>query len=285
MKQDNRTLNFHLYRFHLLPLSSDESQVNLFPEEKLTKAELKKNKNRFFREVLDNLESKSSDKYPIALHDNEDEYYVFKIANKKSTELIKDFKAKIYPTEPYTYVIINSNKDVQKIAISDSKDAFSSPSVVKKIFKEIFQRRLKKYHLNIEIKTMFDPRDFWEIIKNHQHEITHLDFLFVKPNLARIHSTLKQSIKDLTDDVNSHETHLSVKAPTNGILENINKKNDTIKGLADYSSKGGGNIKLKVKGIRKKYNTNDNPIIEQIDEISIEGSSEQIIKVYKSIVD
>jgi hypothetical protein len=30
---------------------------------------------------------------------------------------------------------------------------------------------------------------------------------------------------------------------------------------------------------------NDNPIIEQIEEISIEGSSEQVIKIYKSIVD
>src|SRR5690554_7399197 len=140
MMQDKKIITFHLLRFHLLPISSDEGQLNMFPEKVLSKSELIKRKNEFFREVLNEVGERVSDKFPIALHVKEDGYYVFKIANKKSVELYEDFKAVKYPTSPFAYIVINTDEEVQKIAISDNTSAFSSPSVVKNIIKKIFQR-------------------------------------------------------------------------------------------------------------------------------------------------
>src|SRR5699024_5575866 len=164
---------------------------------------------------------------------------------------------------------------VQKIAISDNKDAFSNQDVVKNILLKILRRDLNRYGLNIEIEALFDTISFWRYVAKHKDQITYINFRYIKPNLANISSSL-------TEDFNINESNISVKAPKNGTLENIDKDNKNINGLVKYTSEGAGTIKLKAKGVRKVMNTKENPTITTVEDIQIEGAPEQVIKIYKS---
>lgn len=282
---EKRLINFRLYRYHLLPLSTDESQTSMFPTKKMKTSEVKEKKNIFFNTVLSSLVESKNNSNPIRLHFQEDEYFVFKIAQKKTARITKDFKNETVSNEPYSYIIINNDNKVQKIAISENGEAFSNTDVIKNILSKVFKKELEQYQLNIAIEPLFDSKNFWEYVDKYKDELTYINFQYIKPNLASISKSLPADFKKFAENVNSHESHLTIKAPDKGVLENINKKNPIVNGLVEYSSDGGGNIKLKVKKVRKHLNTTDKPVIQQIDELEIEGAAEQVIKLYKTIVE
>ena len=131
----SKQITFYLFRYHLLPLSSNDTQLQLFPEIKISADEIKKNKNLYFSDVLKKLDSSSNNTNPLKLYDKDDEYYLFKIANKRTTKLTKNFSSQYIDNEPYVYVIINNDPLEQKIAISDNIEAFSSYITVQNILK------------------------------------------------------------------------------------------------------------------------------------------------------
>ena len=139
---ETRIVNFYVYRYHLLPIKTNGIQYNLFGDNYLTTDQIREKKNEFFKLMIEDVLSKNNSHYPIQLTIQEGDYYMFKIAQKKITKITKDFKNIQIENEPYVHVIINNNPEVQKIAISDNLDAFSSQEVVKNILKKIFQKRL-----------------------------------------------------------------------------------------------------------------------------------------------
>lgn len=281
---ENKLINFHIYRYHLLPLDSKSKQIELFENKSLSYEEIKAKKNEFFGKTLDNLTSSKNSSYPLKLEHSQNGFYLFKIAQKKTTTITQNFENLVVDNEPYVYVVINNDPTVQKVAISDNIDAFSNPAVVKNILKKVFRSELLNAGLNIEIEQLFDSVNFWEFISKHKKEITYINFQFIKPNLANISKSLPEVFKNFADNVNSHESQISIKAPEKGTLDNIDKSNKNIEGLVDYTSNGAGSIKLKVKNVRKQLNTKENPVILQIRELDIEGPAEQVIKLYQTIV-
>ncbi|WP_417266083.1 hypothetical protein [Brumimicrobium sp.] len=284
MSKDKNILNFHIYRYHLLPISQDSVQTSLFPKQTFTQKEIIERKNEFFKISLVNISENKKIRTPMIIHWQDEDYFVLKVANKKVTTIYKDFKPSDHPTEPFVYVLINNDPKVQKIGISENIQAFSNPMVVKNVLSKVFNKELEDLGLSITIKNLFDKQDFWKIIENNSNKITYIDFQFVRPNLAKISKSLNEVFRNFSKDLNSHESHLSVKSPTNGVLENLDKDNDTLKGLTEYSSNGGGNVKIKVKGIRKLINTNEKPVTVEVDEVNIEGVADQILPVIKSII-
>jgi hypothetical protein len=282
---ENKLITFNTYRYHLLPLDKIDKQIDLFPNKTYTHEELKANKNNFFKALLDNLANLKEEIHPLKLENNEGSHYLFKIAQKKSAVITKNFKKETVNTEPYAYIIFNNDDAVQKIAISDNDEAFSNPEVVKNILQKIFNRDLKTYRLNIEIEQLFSAVNFWEYVNKHNDQITLINFQFVKPNLAQISKSLPEVFKAFSDDVNGHKSQIIVKAPEKGTLTNINENNSNICGLVNYTSEGGGSIKLKIKSVRKQFNSKENPSTVQIREIEMEGSAEQVFKLYKNIVE
>ncbi|WNH09959.1 hypothetical protein [Thalassobellus suaedae] len=142
---EDKLINFHIYRYHLLPIITDDKQVKLFEDKPLSFEDIKNKKNDFFNNILKNLISSKSNSHPLKLEHNEDEYYLFKLAQKKTTTITQNFENLIIDNEPYVYVIINNDPKIQKIAISDNFDAFSKPEVVKNILKKVFRRDLEIY--------------------------------------------------------------------------------------------------------------------------------------------
>jgi hypothetical protein len=87
-------------------------------------------------------------------------------------------------------------------------------------------------------------------------------------------SFLRSGFKRLQSDINSHKATLITEAPKRGVLE-VDKDNQELNGLVDYSKNGGGDIGIKVRGIRAEFKTSKTKRKVEIDEIVFQ-SSEQL---------
>ncbi|MFK8296991.1 hypothetical protein ACI76O_01215 [Capnocytophaga cynodegmi] len=282
---EDKLIRFQIFRYHLLPIESKYYQTNMFQDKPMSYKEIRERKNDFFNEALLRMIDQNGGSNPLKVEIIEDNYFVFKVAQKKKTTITKNFENRQEDTEPYCFVIINNDPNVQKIAISYNSDAFSEPSTVKNILIKKLVKYLTSLGLNIEIKPLYNEIKFWEIIRKYEKEITRINFNFVKPNLAQISKSLPEAFKDFVNETNSHESNIIIKAPKKGVLENITPQNSDVQGLVQYTSEGAGSIKVKVKGYRKVIKTKQVPVTKEIRELEIEGSAEQVIKLYKDIVD
>ena len=90
--------------------------------------------------------------YPLKLEHSQNGFYLFKIAQKKTTTITQNFENLVVDNEPYVYVIINNDPTVQKIAISDNIEAFSNPDVVKNILKKPAPSILAAFTISLDIE-------------------------------------------------------------------------------------------------------------------------------------
>ncbi|MFV5691650.1 hypothetical protein ACM55K_06480 [Flavobacterium sp. LT1R49] len=277
----SKTIYFEIYRFHLLPITTH--QISLF-EHEMSYEELVQKKNGFFDSIVQNLQNNAQD-FPIELYSSEDKSYLFRLANPKKTTIYRNFSEREENTEPYIYIIINTDPLVQKIAISRNSQAFSTPNSSKNVLSTIFSKYLKLYGLSIEFEQLFESKTFWSYARRFDGRIKSIDFEIIKPNLSKISHTIKDSLKPLIESTNSHKTHLKLDAPKEGVLENINKENKLVDGLVTYSSEGGGNISMSIIGLATRVRTDRMVTTKKISEINIKGSPDQVIKVWKDITE
>ena len=131
---------------------------------------------------------------------------------------------------------------------------------------------------------MFENSYFWDLIREHENRITRVEFEFVTPNMANISSSLEDTLKQLSKDTNAAISELELKSDPLSALK-ISNNNPTIRGLAEYISQGGGNISMKVRGIRKTIKTSNSSKEIQIDNIHLESSyPEHIIKIMRELL-
>lgn len=277
----DKIISFEIYRFHLLPITTN--QISLF-ERGMTYEELVEKKNAFFDEIVQDLQNRTQD-FPIELYSTEGKSYLFRLANPKKTTIYRNFADIPENTEPYIYIIINTDPLVQKIAISRNSEAFSTPNASKNVLLNIFSKYLKFYGLSIDFEQLFESNTFWSYAKKYNGRIKSIDFEIIKPNLSKISYTIKDSLKPLIESTNSHKTHLKLDAPVEGSLENIDKDNKLVNGLVSYSSEGGGNISMKIIGITARITTDKMVTTKKISEVNIKGSPDQVIKVWKDITE
>ncbi|MEC4049573.1 hypothetical protein OX284_009050 [Flavobacterium sp. SUN046] len=277
-------MNFRIFRYHLSPLSKQNTNLTIDGKSKrFTEQEIKTNKNIFFEKILNSIDFYNNKRKILKIELNENDFFVIKLANKKYVNIVENFTQKDIPTEPFVYILIYNNKDVQKIAISHNSDAFSSPTVVKNILFRELDKNLNKYGLTIQIEELYHKEAVWRMIGAHKNELKSLEIKYVKPNLAEISSSLPENFKKLTEMVNSQESSINLKAPSNGTLEKIDKNNVVIKGLIDYTSQGAGNVKIGIKGYKKKISSKDTPVEIDIEEAVFEGKPDEVIEAIKHI--
>lgn len=277
----DKTLTFDIFRFHLLPIST--KQISIFDKE-ITYEELKEKKNTIFDEIVRDLQNRVN-QFPLELYSTDETHYLFRLANPKKTIIYKDFKEIIENTEPYIYIAINTDPTNQKIAISHNPEAFTATSVSKNNLHKIFSKYLSEDGLSIEFEQLFESNTFWNYARKYEGRIKTIDFEIIKPNLAKISEAIKNTLKPLIEETNSHKTHLRLEAPREGVLENIDRENKKINGLVEYSSEGGGNISMNIIGLKHKVKTKNMTKTKKIKEIQLKGSQDQIIKIWKDLVD
>ena len=275
--EDNPQLHFELFRYQLLPISQ-HIQKDMF-REIISSKELKEKKNSFFQEILEEFP-------PLQYRDAQinirvdlaaSPWYVIEINTQKTLQRDKpDFEKERIDTWPHVIVAINNRPDVQLIAISRNKKAFSSCAVVAKILQDNFQRLLHEYYLNIQIESLFEKNHFWELIQEYSGKITSVKFELISPNMANISKALELDLAQLNIDTNSHRTDLKLNSGEGSVLE-INPGNTLVNSLVDYSSEGGGDIELRLKGVKKSIRTSKTTRELSIDEFSAKKLSPDML--------
>ena len=276
MNNENKIINFELFRYQLLPLTQ-HIQLDMYPDEHFrdinTVEQLKAKKNEIFSHILSSfpkLHHRQSDlnrKIDLDLPP----WFVVEINTQKTMQREReDFEKERIDIWPHVVVIINNRPDVQLIAISKNHRAFASGLTVAKIIQENLGKVLQRYLLTIQVEALFEGSEFWNLVDEYKGRITSVNFELISPNMSNISKALELDLAKLNADTNSHRTDLKLNSSEGGALE-ISDKNSLVNSLVDYSAEGGGDIEIKVKGIKKTVRTSKSVREISIDEISVKN--------------
>jgi len=277
---------YFVFRYQLVPTSH---YIQITTDHKISSMEdLLKLKNEIFKNVLTKakieLKGKTEAIYRV-IYANNGKFLLRVGSHKKLSKYDKEFREEQIENYPNILVYIDNTPDKQIIMIQKNIAAFSSPDVVASILEQSFKSILGKFQLALYIKPIFEEREFWNVVREYDQKIRQLTFELIKPNLSNISKSLTDEIKSLQETTNSHNTKLELNAPKNRILENINQDNSDITGLVKYSSDGGGDILIMVKGMRKKIQASKKVHKEiTIEEINIKSRNpEEIVSIFNQL--
>lgn len=87
---------------------------------------------------------------------------------------------------------------------------------------------------------------------------------------------LELDLAQLSADTNSHRTDLKLNSSEGSTLE-INQENSLVNSLVEYSSQGGGDIVVKIKGLKKTIRTSKSVREISFDELSIQNPTTETL--------
>lgn len=265
-----------MYTYQILPNTSN-IQFNVANEYDSIE-ELVRRKNEFFQKEIISHNLKYRGKGYSVLNKveyNEGYEMVIRFGVKKSISITdKEFEEKNVDTYPNILVYINNHPQKQKIFIQENLEAFTSTDVVANIIENAAEKALKMYDLSIYIEKNSNPEGFWKTVNRYHGSIKRIKFVFIKPNMSNISGDIVRDIKIMKSDLNGHEIDLSIKAPKDGVLQNIDEDNKDIQSMVEYWAEGGGPApSIAVKGIRREIKTDESQKVEEIDEIHVKNGN------------
>lgn len=276
---------FHLFRYQILP-SSRHFQESIYDGKTIN--DILASKNAIFWAILKSIDpfvtSRAKNVTQI-LAESEDLLVLRTGVARKLLRSTEDFKSEQLDNWPSAAVIVWNDEEKQILAIEHNPNAFNSPSVLARRLQKNIDKHLAPYQLNLHIKTLFDQRLFWDLIKKHEGGIEILEFNYLTPNMASISKALTDTLKNVAKESNSVRNTLQLKAEKNSSLV-ISEENAQLNGLLDYTSKGGGDVKIKLRGLRKKVTVGHENKEVEVGELDFEGPlAPESIEVLKNILD
>lgn len=264
--------SFEVFRYQLVV--DKTLQKGLF--DKYESAEdLRADKNNILQDILTNdnfrFHSGSSEITSKLMYTKESMSY-FKIGVKRKTKVFKkDFSEDVIENYPNIIIAFNNHPDVQKIAIQSNKSAFSDCKSVSHILLKNIDEKVKSQNLSFFLEPMFDKKEFWNLVAKYPKQIKQVTFDLVSPNLANISKNLQLNLKDLYEDTNTQRTKVELNAEPESYLD-IKQQSKFVNSLVDYSADGGGDVYMRVNGIRKKIHTAQSPTEFNMDEQLLKGN-------------
>lgn len=286
------THNFELYRYQIIPI--ERKQLDLFSIPEKSIEELLENKNAYFIEAFNNLCSNSyldeigglkkiifKRVYPKNGLDK-NEVYIYLMATPKSITMETDeFTTQELENWPKVYVIVLNNTNDQIIAIEKRTTAFPKTQRAVSKLSERLNKILEIHNLNVHINPIYDKKVFWDFIKGKS--IRKLEFNLITPNMSNISKTLSDDLKNLAKTSNTARTDLKLNAAENSSLI-IEPDNQTINDLVEYSSQGGGNIRVQLKGARRLTDLNKGISVFSCDSLDLNGDPERMKEMISHII-
>ncbi len=269
---------FYFYRYQLLP-------DNITPSLCYSKDDLIKNKNKIFYDIIFNINSFIDNKthYKFEIDKNDEESILLIFNKQKKVKVIrKDHTKESIVSYPFGHIFIDNNPLRQIVAIQEASDL--SAITILNSLKRYLVRRLRDKGIIFEISPLYEENNFWNYVDKNKTHISHLVFNIITPNMSNISSRLNEELKQTAKDTGTAETSLCFAAPRDGYL-NLDRENKTINDLIDYTSKGGGNIIVKIKGVKIGFNSNDHKKSIDIDEITFKEDIEDYKELIRSICD
>ena len=275
---------FELYRYQLLPIDR-YLQGNLLTGV-ASVDELIARKNEFFSEALSGANSFSDKKHETVtkrFHER-DGFFLFKIATNRSIHReTREFKDEIIDNWPAILVGVWNKPDKQLIAVQKRTTAFSSSEVAVKLILGKLADQLAHHHLRAIHEPLFEKKQFWAILNQYQGKVKSVEFEIITPNMANISGTLPEDLKEFARQTNSTRNKLKIESDPEAPLH-LEESNRVLQGLVSYSSEGGGNISVKIDGVKKKYQTSKTVKEVTLGEVEMQGGAEQIVQALKELL-
>ena len=274
---------FHLFRYQLLPRNR-YFQGDLYGPKSID--ELIEKKNDIFAEALRAPSAFKSERSEIRAQKSFDEenFFLFRIAVNRSVHLeTKDFGSTSVSNWPKIWVAIWNHPDIQLIAVQNRYQVFQKPISAVKILLSSLEETLAKHQLVSAAEPLFEERVFWDLIEKHRGHIRKVEFELVTPNMAAISKRLPEDLKAFAKRTNAVKSKLVLESDPESALV-LDKSDETVEGLASYTSEGGGNVAISLGNLKKKINTSTTVKEIELSDAKLEGSAEEIAKILKSLM-
>lgn len=259
MKEKQKETRFNIYRFQILPV--EQIQLNLF-EETLSVDELKERKNEFFLTALLGIKEFYYSRAEIIFKIEQPQENILALklgVNREQKIDNRDFEEEVVDNWPSALVVFDNNPHVQKVAIEIEYKAFQNVSTIVDILDKNLNDALLKYNLYVTIQPIFDKNRFWNVVEKYPQRITETEFKMISPNMSNISNNLKVDLVAWNKITNTQETKINLKSDENSHLT-FKDGDEPVSSIVNYSSSGGGNITIKVRGLSRKISTNDKVI-------------------------
>ncbi len=280
----NKSTSFELFRYQLLPIDR-YLQGNLLTGVGSVD-ELVSRKNEFFSEAIGDTKSFSDRRHDTITKKlyQEDDFFLFRIAHNRSIHReTKDFRDEVIDNWPSILVALWNLPDKQYIAVQRRSTAFSSCDVVVKMILSALSAQLIQHHLRAIHEPLFEKKYFWSLLHEYEGKVKSVEFEIITPNMANISGSLSDDLKDFAKATNSTRNKLKIESDPEAPLH-LEESNRTLQGLVDYSSEGGGNISLKIDGVKKTYHTSKTVKEIQLGDMEIQGNAEEVAAVIKDLL-
>jgi len=201
-----------------------------------------------------------------------------KILSSFEDDDFKDTKSDHYP---HSTIIFNLSENYQDdrwhiIALEDKKEVFQNALNTMDKFEKELNKNLSEYGYAISIYPRTNERNFWKYVQRHKDNIQKVTFTYSVPNFLNIKNSLTEDLNEASKDISI--TNTTVVLENKNAPLNISEDNDYIKQSAEYTTKGAGEYKIKVKWVRAEYSSENNIKTFSIDEIDVEWISEEWLK-------
>lgn len=280
----SKTNTFELFRYQILPV--DRYFQGDFFNGVHNVEELIKQKNKFFAQALLGQSDFSNKRHKTVVKQllNHGDFYLYRIAHNKTLHReTRDFKDETIDSWPSILVAIWNHPDKQYIAVQKRTTAFAKCETVAKLILEKIEPQLTHFQLRAIYEPLFEKQQFWTLLRKYRGKVKSVDFEIITPNMANISGTLPDDLKLFAKCTNSTRNNLKIESEHDSALH-LEEDNSALRGLVDYSSEGGGNISLKIDGIKKHHQTSRTVKEISLGEMELTGNAEQIAQVLKELL-
>ena len=277
------TIRFRLYRYQLLPVDRF-FQGDLYGAQSVE--DLISRKNWIFAEALAAPGSFASGRTETAaqLLFEENDFLLYRIAANRSLQHeTKDFKTELIDNWPKIVVAIWNASDRQLIAVQHRANAFQETDAVLKLIFGSIEPVLSRYQLTALWEPLFEKKVFWDLVEKHKGKIQEIDFELVTPNMANISRVLPENLRDFAQRTNAVRSRVAVASDASSALK-VDPKDEVLNSLVSYSSEGGGDITIRLAGVKKKLHTTRTVREVSIDEVQLQGRPENVASVLKELL-
>jgi hypothetical protein len=274
---------FHLYRYQLLPVDR-YFQGDLYGAKSVD--ELIEKKNEIFSESLGAPGAFVSARTHTVTQSlaKADDFHLYRIAaNRSLHHETRDFNTEVIDNWPKILVVIWNAPNKQLIAVQHRVNAFQGTDAVMKLVFDSIEPLLAKNQLTALWEPLFEKQIFWDLVNKYQGKIQEIDFELVTPNMANISGVLPENLRQFAKLTNAVKSHVAITSDRASSLK-ISQDDPVLNALVEYSSEGGGDISLRLAGIKKKVHTSRSVREVTIDEAVLQGTPENVASILKELL-
>jgi len=274
---------FHLYRYQLLPLDR-YFQGDLYGPK--TIEDLLARKNEILADALRGpgaFMARRAQTVTQALATAGD-FLLYRIAANRSLQHeTRQFTTEVIDNWPKILVVIWNAPDKQIVAVQHRSTAFQDTTSVLKLIFEPLEPVLSRYHLTALWEAQFEKKVFWDLIDKYAGKVQGVDFELITPNMANISGVLPGDLRDFAKRTNAIKSKVALTSGPASSLK-LERNDAVVSALVEYSSEGGGDIALRLAGIKKTVHTSRTVREITIDEAALHGSADDVAKLLRELL-